>query len=554
MDRQAGERLDSRSSTGIGSSFGGMRRAAPRATRARIGALIVAVWLSSTAARAQGPQFDVGAPPGSAGGASAVGQPLGSANFPSFDTPSNAPISGRAGPQGSHVPAAAFASPGMPNFRTQGAQQAITQNATSLPVPQYGDLDLPADFVMFGPENGMSLDTAIEIVVKQNLDLQAARLEIPMAQADVLTAGLRANPVFYADTQLIPYGHYSFLRPGGPAQTDINLNLPLDVTFKRLARVDSAKAAKYVTEAQLQDAVRNQIDNLYTFYEDAVSAGLTVQFSELYVTGIRRVLKLTEDLYKAAQAQLSDVLTMRANVMKSELQLQEAIVARSKANRALALILNMPLDRVDDIRVRDSVGLLQSAPLSRTDLVAKGLERRPDLAAARIAIRRANADLKLAKANGYPDVYVLYQPYTFQNNTYLGVPSAYSWTLGVTATVPLFNRNQGNVVRAKINIPQTEIQMASQERTVVSDVLNAEQELDQSRAAVERLRAEIVPTSRSARDKALDRFRGGQTSALEYLAAQQDFNDVVRAYRDAMVRHRRAILDLNTAVGERILP
>jgi cobalt-zinc-cadmium efflux system outer membrane protein len=28
----------------------------------------------------------------------------------------------------------------------------------------------------------------------------------------------------------------------------------------------------------------------------------------------------------------------------------------------------------------------------------------------------------------------------------------------------------------------------------------------------------------------------------------------VRQYRDAMIRHRRAILDLNTAVGERVLP
>ncbi len=41
---------------------------------------------------------------------------------------------------------------------------------------------------------------------------------------------------------------------------------------------------------------------------------------------------------------------------------------------------------------------------------------------------------------------------------------------------------------------------------------------------------------------------------LEYLAAQLDFNDKVRSYRDALVRHRRAILDLNTAVGERVLP
>ena len=53
---------------------------------------------------AQGPQFDVGAPPGAAGGASTVGQPLGSADFPDFGTPSIAPFSGKPGPGGQPRP------------------------------------------------------------------------------------------------------------------------------------------------------------------------------------------------------------------------------------------------------------------------------------------------------------------------------------------------------------------------------------------------------------------------------------------------------------------
>ena len=83
------------------------------------------------------------------------------------------------------------------------------------------------------------LDAAIELLVSQNLDLLAAKLEIPMAEADVLTANLRSNPIFYADNQLVPYGHFSFLRPGGPPQSDININYPLDMTFKRQARTRS---------------------------------------------------------------------------------------------------------------------------------------------------------------------------------------------------------------------------------------------------------------------------------------------------------------------------
>ena len=101
----------------------------------------------------------------------------------------------------------------------------------------------------------------------------------------------------------------------------------------------------------------------------------------------------------------------------------------------------------------DPVGQLQGLPMPRNDLVKKALEKRPDLQAWKYGVRRAEADLKLARANGYPDVYVLYQPYTFQNNTYLGVPSAYSWTLGLTAAIPIFNRNQGNVTRAKTQHP-----------------------------------------------------------------------------------------------------
>ena len=166
------------------------------------------------------------------GAASAVGQPLGAAAFPDFGAPSSAPFSGRAGPLGSHIPASALSTPGVPVFTIQGAQTTITQNAQPAQTTQYGDLELPADFVDYGTPGNMDLDAAINMLVSQNLDLLAAKLEIPMAEADVLTANLRANPIFYADTQLIPYGHFSFLRPGGPPQSDVNINYPLDITLQ----------------------------------------------------------------------------------------------------------------------------------------------------------------------------------------------------------------------------------------------------------------------------------------------------------------------------------
>ncbi len=120
--------------------------------------------------------------------------------------------------------------------------------------------------------------------------------------------------------------------------------------------------------------------------------------------------------------------------------------------------------------------------------------------------------------------------------------------------MPLYNRNQGNITRARINVTQTQIQAQSLERNVVSDVLNAVREYEQSRLSVIEMRKEILPASREVRDSAYRRWQGGDTSAIEYLNAQQDYNDVVRQYRDALVRYRNAMLDLNTAVAERIVP
>lgn len=507
--------------------------------------------------QAQGPQFDVGAPPGAAGGKSLVGQPLGAANFPDPDTgppPSSPLISGRPGPGGSHIFSGGLTIPGVPNFRTSNMAQAVAPTIAPLEVPTYGDLELPAGELEYGRPDGMTLDTVIETLVQRNLDLEAARLEIPMSDADILTASLRSNPVFYADYQLLPYGHYSFMRPGGPQQSDVNINYPLDISRKRHARTQSAAVAKKVTEAQLQDAIRLQIDNAYTVYVGVIAAGLTERFSAVYLKGISHLYELQEHLYQQGQAKLPDVLALKADVERAQLQVRESKQAKLKANQALALLLNMPLTDLEQIDVRDPIGVVRDLPSSQEQLVARALENRPDLRAMRLGVIRSEKDVRLARANGYPDVYVLYQPYTFQNNTYLGVQSAYSWTLGVTASVPLYNRNQGNVRRAKINVSQTQLQAASLERTVIGDVLNTVREYQHSRLSVIEMKKEILPASKVVLDAAFRRWQGGETSALEYLDAQQSYNNVVRQYRDALVRYRNACLDLNTAVGERVLP
>lgn len=521
-----------------------------------IPALWLAIALVDAGAYAQGPSVDVAPPPGVSEGRGRLGPHLGSAGISNSDAgpgaEENQPLSGRLGPSGSRAPVGGLNPTVRPNrepparFRPQVLEPAS--------VPRYGELDIPGAGDSPPKPGGLTLDAAIDQLIRQNLKLIALRHEVPLAEADVLTASLRANPIFYADTQLQPYGHYTRSNAGGPAQYDVNITYPLDVTRKRKARTLVAEKAKRVTEAQLQDAVRLQVDNLYTAYVDVAAAEETLRYSNKYLEGIARLLDLNLDLLKRGQVTEATTDAIRSQVEQARLQVRASTQALGRTTRVLAQQLNIPRADAASLRVQDTLRDARELPRQADELIRTALESRPDLVAMRLGVQRADADVRLAHANRFSDVYVLAQPYTFQDNRPYGLKSPTSWALGVTVPLPVYNRNQGNIQRSHINASQTRVELADAEREVADEVDEAVREFQLSHDAMLDLEREIIPASRRVRDSAFRRFQGGETSAIEYLEAQKDYNEVVRQYRDALVRHRRSMLDLNTAVGVRVLP
>jgi cobalt-zinc-cadmium efflux system outer membrane protein len=187
-------------------------------------------------------------------------------------------------------------------------------------------------------------------------------------------------------------------------------------------------------------------------------------------------------------------------------------------------------------------------------LVKLALQSRPDVQAFRLGVSLSQASVRLAKANRLPDIYVLFQPYTFQDNSYMGKQSATSWAAGVTVPLPVYNRNQGNIERSQINVKQSIIETQAQEVRAVTEVKQAEKEYLIARSNVERLEKTIRPAADRVLNTARTRWRSGEQSVLFYLAAVRDYNLFVRQYLTDWLRFRRSMLRLNTVVGQRILP
>lgn len=465
-----------------------------------------------------------------------------------------APISGRAGPTAPHVPST------VSNPLT--ASEPIQPPAGyAAPVPQptfvspsYGTYELPADGEDDGPPDGMTLDQAIERLLASNLDLRGKAFEIPQAEADILNAGLRANPVFYADAQLVPYGTYTRNRPGGQTQYDVNVSYPLDVSRKRPSRLLYASRLKEVIEAQYLDEVRRAIDQLYGAFVTVQSARQTVRYAESAVKGFERFAAVTEELYKRDQNTRADVANVKSKLYGAQVGLIDAREALKKAKRDLGTQLNLPPTQAEVLEIRGGFEDHSPPPPPEKELIDMALQFRPDLMAFRLGVRTAEANVRLQKANRFSDVYVLYQPYTYQDNSPFGLKSPTSWALGVTVPLPLYNRNQGGIVRSQLNVLQSSNELKMLERQIITEVQQALNEYQVTKRMVAEIRGKIVPAAYMVREDTARLYKGGEVNVLVFLEAQRNYQDTVKQYKDTVIRHRRSMLGLNTVVGRRIFP
>lgn len=520
-------------------------------------ALVACSALGATAAFAQGPTLPdlpgAGAPGGSH---SMLGTAPGSGGGSFENSPGNqqGSLGGRAGTGASRAPSSISTPVGTgPPTRTGRAIQAPAPLANA-DIPVMGSLDFPNVTDDPGPIDGMTLDAAIERLVRENLYLRAVAFELPMGEADIVTASLRANPVFYADSQLVPYGSYSRARPGGQTQYDVNISYPLDVSFKRRARIVSSSRARQVLEQQYRDAVRLQIDNLYTVYVDVLAARATLRFSDASVEGLDKFLIPMTKRFTEGDVIRSEVRKVELQKALADMSRKDAEASLLKAKRSLATLLNITPDQARTLDLNCPLRDLAPEAPDEDVLLQIAVQARPDLAANRLGLLRAEADVKLALANRFQDIYVLYQPYTLQDNSPNGLKSPTSWALGVTVPIPIYNRNQGQIMRSRLNVGQTRTQIDQAMKQVITDVLSAEREYRITRQAAARFEADLKPWAEEILGSARKRYDAQSENLLQFLTARNDYVAVVRQYLDVLIRHRRAMLDLNTAVGQRLLP
>jgi NodT family efflux transporter outer membrane factor (OMF) lipoprotein len=237
------------------------------------------------------------------------------------------------------------------------------------------------------------------------------------------------------------------------------------------------------------------------------------------VADLGHQLDLTERRFKGGVATQVDVAQAQTQLETVRAQLVDVGVARAQFEHAIGTIANYKLP---DFSVPPSP-LDLALPKVPSGVPSQLLQRRPDIAAAERQTAAANAQIGIAISAYYPTI-TLSGSGGFQStgaSTWIQGPSS-MWTLGAQAAELLFDAGQRHALTdaARHNY---EAQADGYRNTVfsafedVEDQLAALRVLDQESTVEQR----AVAAARRSFDLSNNRYKGGVTSYLEVLTAEQ---------------------------------
>ncbi|MDP1638585.1 MAG: TolC family protein [Candidatus Nitrotoga sp.] len=381
------------------------------------------------------------------------------------------------------------------------------------------------------PATPLTLKAALELAYGANAALSTARRELEAVAGSVLQAGLRPNPRVEA-----------LIEDPRPANrlTAVYVNQPLELGGKRPARIAAAERRHDVASAELH-TMRAEI-----------RAAVMVAFFDVLVAQERFLL--TQGLVELSQrattaaskrvtaGKVSPVEETKARVAEASVrvELSQAATSLKMARKRLTAIWGNATPRFE--RAEGQVETLPALPALK-DLTAR-LANSPGLARAQLEVNRRQALVEVERSLRVPDVTLSLGG---RRNAEIGLNQA---LLGVSLPIPIFNRNQGNILEALRRTDKARDELSGTEIRLNNEIAQALERLNIARQEIEILQQEILPGAQSAYDAATKGYIMGKFSFLEVLDAQRTLFQAKSQYLRALAEAHRSAAEIERVLGE----
>ena len=393
----------------------------------------------------------------------------------------------------------------------------------------------------------ITLDDAIQLALKHNHALLAARTTIQQSEAEETTANLRPNPALTVDAQYLPIfspNQFSDEYLDNTAEFDMGISYLFERGKKRQHRLEAAQDITAVTRSTVADNERSLTFLVASQFIGVELAESTLDLARQDLKSFQNTVDISGVRYKAGDISEGDYLKIKLQLLQFQQDVSQAELAKVQALVGLRQLLGY--DSVPEgYDVAGDFGY-QPLTLNLEDLQAKAIQNRPDLRAAEQGVTAAKSQYTLAKANGKVDV-----TGTFSYNH---VNAVNAGSFFANFQLPIFNRNQGEIARTQFAITQAQEQERAASDQVLSDVRDAYEGVRSNDEVVSLFRSGYLDQAKESRDISEYAYKRGAASLLDFLDAERSFRSVELSYRQSLASYLTAVEQLREAVGVRNLP
>jgi cobalt-zinc-cadmium efflux system outer membrane protein len=370
------------------------------------------------------------------------------------------------------------------------------------------------------PARVLTIDEAIRAALEHNLALLARRHDVAMADAELLTAGLRPNPELEFSGEFLE----TRLARTGETEVAVGLSYEIEGFGKRPRRVEAARLARSAAEFAFRDQVRALVYEVQSAAVDVLLAKATLALARENLAGFEKIVEISEARRRAGDIAGAEVTRSHLALRQARNEVRQQEVALANAREALRLLVGAT-GAPGSVDVEDEFRSVAELP-DPTRVREAALERRPDFLGVQAEEERASAELALQRAQRLPSVTL---------TTELRQVRGEAEFLGLFASVPLplLDRNQGEIARARSEQLRAGAARRALQASIEHEVATSYAELAWAHELFGSIDRELLEDARRLRSIAEFAYRRGEASLLELLDANLVFNETMEAHYEA---------------------
>lgn len=385
-----------------------------------------------------------------------------------------------------------------------------------------------------------SLKEALRMARLNNPVLQSERLNIDMAQSDVVSAKIRPNLTLNHETvqiiNSVNFENNAAWYRGGNREELWEISKPLQIAGQRRHKIDYANKSLELEEQNYFETERNLFEEVATQWLEVWMAQKQLEIIGTAKVHGDSILMINEARYRNQVITQTDLLRTKLLVKQYDLEYKTAVQEVINEQNELKFLLGA----TDEVQIDMTEEFFFPIPQNFEELLEQASNNRGDIKAAKTFSDVSDSNIRLQKSLAYPqpEVGVIYNP---QNS----VPH-----LGISASIdlPFFDRNQGERQKSQIQKDQADRELTTLRTKIENEITVAFATYQLKKNNLEDFES-LLEQSQTILDNVKYAYIKGGTTILDFLEAQSSWLQTQQQYYEVLQDYRQSYIQLLYITG-----